>query len=132
MKYLTLMAVLWLGGCSTGDARHPGLDEGFKLAYATEQMIDGEKLTLSFTEINEDSRCPSDVQCVQAGQATITLRLTKDGAELATRTLTLPGAESATYMNYTVTLLELAPYPVSTHQTVASEYVATLVVAKQP
>jgi len=132
MKYLALMAVLLLGGCSTGESRHPGLDEGFKLAYATEQAISGEQLTLSFTEINEDSRCPSDVQCVQAGQAKITLRLAKDGGELATRTLTLPGAETATYMNYTVTFLDLAPYPVSTHQTTANEYVATLVVAKQP
>ncbi len=132
MKYLALAAVVLLSGCSSGESRHPQLDEGFKLAYATERTIDGEQLTLRFAAINEDSRCPSDVQCVQAGQATITLRLAKDGAELATRTLTLPGAEVATYMNYTVTLLELAPYPVSTHQATANEYVATLVVARQP
>ena len=132
MKYLALAAVVLLGGCSSGESRHPQLDEGFKLAYATARTIDGEQLTLRFAAINEDSRCPSDVQCVQAGQATITLRLAKDGAEVATRTLTLPGAEVATYLNYTVTLLELAPYPVSTHQATANEYVATLVVARQP
>ncbi len=132
MKHLIVIVSLLLIGCSSGASRNPGLDEGFKLAYASQQTIADEKLTLTFTEINEDSRCPSDVQCIQAGRATITLSLIRDGAAVATRTLTLPGAETATYLNYSITLLELAPYPVSTHQTTASEHVATLVVARQP
>ena len=127
MKRLLLaVSVLAVASCA-----EPGsLSQELKVAYGQEVAISEEALTVAFTEVNEESRCPSDVQCPWAGQATITLALSKGDSASQPHTVTIPGAETTTFMNYTITLLELAPYPSANQQPTLEEYEATLVVER--
>jgi hypothetical protein len=124
-RLLTAAAALTVAGCAD-----PGsFSQELKVAYGQQVAISGEALTIAFTEVNEDSRCPSGVQCGSAGQATITLVLSKGDSQSRTVT-TYPGPETTTYMNYTVTLLELAPNPPSLPYPAPEEYEATLVIER--
>jgi hypothetical protein len=96
--------------------------------------IGDEDLTVTFLEVTEDSRCPSDALCVRAGQATVLVRFEKDGQNLGEYSLSLgEGREdetAATVEGYTVKLVRLDPYPVSTSTIQPNEYVAYLAVSQ--
>jgi hypothetical protein len=90
-------------------------------------------LQLTFLDVTEDSRCPSDVVCIQAGQATITVEAEMDGRDLGTVSLTLgPGEGSAPEKldGYTLELTRLDPYPVTTMTIQPEDYVAYVTVAQ--
>ncbi len=132
MKALALLAISILVGCAGDDAGPPGLDQELTLAFSERVTIEAEALTLTFTEVNEDSRCPTGVQCVWAGQATITLAASNNPESVSNPLVfTIPGADTATYLSYTIQFLQLDPHPSVSHQPITSEYRATLVVTNQ-
>lgn len=47
----------------------------FDLAPGGIAKVDGTRLTISFTSIGDDSRCPTSVVCVWAGSASADLRI---------------------------------------------------------
>lgn len=85
------------------------------------------ELMITFDSVTADSRCPIDAICVSAGDATVHLTL-EQGASRGERDLhtSLLAASSATFLAYSVRLLELQPYPRSSSPTRQSDYVATL------
>jgi hypothetical protein len=108
------------------------LGKPFELKFGQKASINSEKIDITFTGLIEDSRCPSDVVCIQAGQATIEVSVMVNGTDAGRQNLTVGprGNESATFGQYLVRLEKLDPYPVSTKQTAQEDYVATLVVSK--
>jgi hypothetical protein len=137
MKTLvSLVAVGLLAGCSSDDmtGSQGSLDQPFRVGYAQHVTIQQEDLTLSFTQLNDDGRCPAGSVCIIAGSATITITVSKDGAVPETRKLTIGeggGSGSvAAYLDYTITLVKLEPYPVDNGPRNPNEYIATLVVTK--
>lgn len=80
-----------------------------------------ENTSVTFLKVNEDSRCPSDVTCIWAGQAKISLSITSNekttekelvfhGTQLGDEAQnTLFASETNTYIGY-----RLSPYPIST------------------
>ena len=58
------------------------LDEEFELAINQTGRIQSENLEVTFWDVTEDSRCPVDVNCIQAGQATIRVRVSRGGSDL--------------------------------------------------
>ena len=54
------------------------LDTQFQLQLNQTAVISSENLKIHFTNITEDSRCPSDAQCVWAGRATIAVTIFKN------------------------------------------------------
>jgi hypothetical protein len=130
MKALPILAMLLLVGCSTDHIGSGGLNQALKVGYGDAVGIRGEGLTIGFTAVNEDSRCWVDVLCDAAGQATITIIVAKEGSAFESRLLTIPFPDTAGYQNYTITLLQLVPRPISTHVPRPEEYVATLVVKR--
>lgn len=90
----------------------------------------GQKVTLNgvtgtVTEVLEDSRCPSDVQCIQAGTVRIKVNMTY-GALSQNATLTLN--QPLTMSGRSITLTDVKPYPVSGTPIASSDYVFTLLV----
>jgi hypothetical protein len=88
-------------------------------------------LTIVFSRVLEDSRCPANALCVWAGNARIELRLasvTQAPASVQLNTFLPPNA--AAYGSYRISLLALQPYPGSSPgQPVAPKtYTATLLV----
>ncbi len=107
----------------------------FKLSVNQTAYLAPADMIFHFVNVTEDSRCPSDVQCIWAGQVSILIEYSRasTGEELGSLALTLMGSSgkaSAVIEGYLVKLARVDPYPVSTMQVQPSEYVATLIVQK--
>ncbi len=95
--------------------------------------IGSDGLALTFLEVSEDSRCPSDVVCVWAGRATISISLRRDGLSLGDFSLTLGEGAAASAVEregYRLRLTALEPYPINTRLTSTEKYLAILTVSK--
>jgi hypothetical protein len=70
-----LLLVMCLGGPlaaqETEQPPQPALGQPFELAVGEMQTIAETGLQLTFTAVTEDSRCPSNVQCIWAGRVVI-------------------------------------------------------------
>jgi hypothetical protein len=106
------------------------LDQPFTLFLGQTVEISEAGLTITFVDVLEDSRCPGDVDCFWEGQATILLTIQKTDQPVGTLELTYRETheELATKKvnNYTITLVNIAPDPVSTVVIQPADYQATL------
>lgn len=126
----------------TSNFLHPGLSGGH--AYASNNMVElGQPFSLGlnqtghvqdldvwFTEVI-DSRCPSDVVCIWAGQVSILVHLQDSSGSLKQLNLALGSPEAPStrsFGNYSISLIDVQPYPISTEQTPQTDYVATLLI----
>lgn len=108
------------------------LDQEFELRNGRSVRVEGERLTVSFTRVAEDSRCPEGVQCVWAGNAKVVLRLSKARRRTSTVSLnTGVDPKQADYRGYEVRLVKLDPYPKEGKEIRRRDYVATLVVSRR-
>ena len=108
-------------------------DEEFELAINQTGRIESENLEIIFWDLTEDSRCPVDVNCIQAGQAAITVEVSQGGDDLGEmRISTDPESSSVTFGQYTLRLVRVEPEPVSTQTIDMSEYRVTLMVTVAP
>ena len=110
---------------------HPELNSPFKLGISDDAMIEnGPQIIILDIE---DSRCPSDVTCVWAGEAKVSVDIIKDNQDLGKFTLTSrAGAKdlsTQTIGGYSIQIVGVDPYPVSTKEISPSDYVVTLIVS---
>lgn len=115
-----------------GKTPRPGspavLDLPFQIKIGQTVQISSEGLAVTFLKVSEDSRCPVDVECVLAGQATIDLMAALHGSDLGGFSLTLGSDKHAgqnSISGYQITLSELEPIPDTRIQS-PPDYVATL------
>lgn len=85
-------------------------------------------LSIHFASVSSDSRCPTGVQCVWAGNAEIVLELSGDGNHAATLNTNPQFARSYQTSKYVVTLKELKPYPEAGQDIAMNDYIAVLTV----
>jgi hypothetical protein len=106
------------------------VDQAFALRYGgTANLTDG-SLSVRFDAVGEDSRCPTDVQCVWAGNGRISLAVQGAGASRNVSLNTTLDPHSADVAGYRITLDSLAPAPVSTRTIEAKDYTAYLVISR--
>ena len=85
-------------------------------------------LSLTVQEVVEDSRCPTDVQCIQAGTVRVKVLLASGlGEGSITMTLNTPITTEAEE----ITLMSVAPTKLSTHQITPTEYTFTFKIVKR-
>ena len=123
------IVLLLVAGCSspTQPDRVPK-DEPFDLRIG-ETALTTDEVRIRFDAVRSDSRCPMDALCVRAGEAVIALTLSRTGEVPEGRELdTTPARSSTTFLNFSITLSQLQPYPRSDRQIRPEDYVATLVV----
>jgi hypothetical protein len=130
------------------------IGQPFDLRVGRTAVVEGDVL-VSFTDVFEDSRCPVDVVCVTAGEATVRVVVfnraasvppfvslsarivingqpqlgcisTPGGTDCVLRTSSGKGV--ARTAEYTVTLIQLAPSPTSTAPVPPADYVGTFIV----
>jgi hypothetical protein len=106
------------------------LDERFRLHIDEGAFLPSENLRIYVRNVTEDSRCPSDITCVWAGQARVELVILKNSEVIAKHAALVDG-EDLILQNYRLRVETLEPYPISTKRILPSEYVATVVVQKQ-
>jgi hypothetical protein len=119
------------------DVPESNLNEAFTLAGGQEGLIPSEKLRLRFTEVLEDSRCPTQVECFWTGQARIAITVHPEGSGSTTvefNTNPAPGqtVKLADVGQYSIELQSLDPYPQTPDDPIAfDDYRATLMVHKR-
>lgn len=116
------------GGCDDQPAG-PKAGESFVLAPGQRVTLDAVASSVRFLAVSDDSRCPSQVQCVWAGDGAIVLEIAPadgDAAEDTLHTNPESGPRSAVLGRYELTLLELDPYPETPGEIAPADYRATL------
>ncbi len=96
------------------------LGETFQIANGSYVNIGSESLKIEIQAITEDSRCPLNTQCFQAGKAKLELMIIKELDMVSTVNLTAKGGcqkmdgscgNSHIAQGYKFTLMALTPYP---------------------
>ena len=128
---IVVVSTYW-NGFSSKSLVHARIDGPFQLRVNQTASIDSLNLSIGFVAVREDSRCPSDVVCVWEGQTTISVSVQSANLTPSNFNLTSRGGESnlsvRDFRDFSIRLLEIAPYPKSTEHIGTSDYVATLVV----
>lgn len=104
----------------------PGLVE-VTLPYGEQIQIAGTVLDLILTDVPEDSRCPTDVTCVWAGNAVVEVGIRAGmGPTFLLRLNTTLEPRSAEWNDIRVTLLDLTPLPMSGGTIIPTDYSARI------
>jgi hypothetical protein len=90
-----------------------------RIAVSLNTPLVSNNVMISVAKVIEDSRCPSDVQCIQAG--TVRLLLNTDTAA-GTSTIEMVLGETRTAGDFTFSLDDVKPYPVSTKKISPADY----------
>jgi hypothetical protein len=111
----------------------PGTDatQQIEIPLGETRLLDEDRLAINFARVLDDSRCPTGVQCITAGNALVGLILHERGE--ATRMVQLnTHAEPRTvsHEGYVVTVVDLQPYPRSGVTTPPESYVVRLHVVR--
>jgi hypothetical protein len=88
---------------------HAALDVPFTLDAGQSAVLDDEDLSVTFVGVLEDSRCPIDATCIQAGDATMSVRAVLQGQAPMTLDLTLFGGREAVYEGFGFHAQQLLP-----------------------
>jgi hypothetical protein len=93
------------------DGAAPRLGEPFQLGVGESATIEAEGLRIEFLEIVEESRCPLDVTCIQAGRAMVRVAVGDEQAVATLEARGMPYLPGETVGAYAVALIALDPYP---------------------
>ena len=105
------------------------IGEQFVLAPGESASIAGTRVRLRFERVANDSRCPIDAICVQAGDAVVVIELTDDnGSSRYELTINAVGRKAVSRGNLRIEAVELQPYPISSRPTDPAAYRATFTV----
>ena len=120
-------AVTWTQPAPTLSAPAEVADgEVVTLAVGSSLRLQDSPLVVTFRGVSADNRCPVDVVCIVAGEATAEFMATIDG-EAQAFSLTLPGVEdAATVGAFMVRGVRVTPEPVSTAPIAPGDYRVTL------
>ncbi len=108
------------------------LDSEFQLGVGQMGFVESENIEITFLEVTSDSRCPSGIPCIWAGEVEVLVNIWKDGQNLGDSALVGPAVNDdravKTFDGYSVKLLKVDPHPTSTQMIGPSDYIITLVV----
>ena len=102
-----------------------------ELSVGETVAIDGMNLTLTFTAVPRDSRCPRDVNCIVAGEATVVLEATHNGHKTELTFKVPPGNQAEqTLDNISIKIIQLEPETDSTKKINPTDYTATITITQ--
>lgn len=134
MKYhhalVPLLLAVALVACKSGGApasHTANLDQEIQLAPKQQAVFDRHGLTVEFVRVVEDSRCPTDVTCVWAGEVKVQLSTRIDAAAAEQHEIT--AGQPATVGEFQLFVVNVQPERISTREISADEYRLTLKVA---
>lgn len=111
-------------------------DQEFELGLGDTALLADTDIEITFSVVTGDSRCPSDVVCITAGQATILLLIRYPVLNSNNIAASIPGLIPTPYRDNEklpidgarIKLLRLSPYPDTTKPHGLGEYRALFVV----
>ena len=138
--FAAIAVAVALVGCQQGHQARAdtvvALDRPFVLAGGQQATLAGTPVRVRFTGVPEDSRCPTQVECVWTGRALVTVVVDDGGGEPAVLefdTNPAPGLNRQTVAaaGYQLTLQALDPYPETPDPPIAfADYRVTLVLTR--
>ena len=124
----SLMAVMIFGGSAIAAKAR---SESVRVQINKEKKLPKAKLTIRFLELVEDSRCPTGVQCIWAGNGKIKVSVKRGTAAAKVFEMDTNGAHNTiTHGGYKITLKGLTPHPAENVRIDRNGYVATFDVGK--
>lgn len=125
--FIFLLLVVF-AGCNSS-LTHEANDYGdeLTLAIGEKTSIGRDKISVEFVDVLEDSRCPSNVMCVWAGNGKVQIRFAKDTVQL--NTYLEPHEVILDDVN--IELLSLEPYPEQPRQFEKEDYKIRLLITKK-
>jgi hypothetical protein len=122
-RYLVSMVfAVALAACGR-DGSAATLNVPIQLAPGQSALFDAENLEVKFVGIDSDSRCPSDVACVWAGEVVVRLTVRKDGR---TKELAIKSNASLPVEGWVVAVLDVLPPRSSSQRIAPADYRVTL------
>lgn len=104
-------------GCKTEEVPPTDGAEGIIINIEQVKTIGDSGLKIHFISVEEDSRCPKDAICFWEGQVLVKIGVSLSGLDLGSHIIGLSSRpevqKSVTLEDYTIELLEVNPYPVS-------------------
>jgi hypothetical protein len=130
---VALLAFL-VTGCGSNQI-NTKLGKEFSLHTGQIAYISSENLSINFKEVSGDSRCPTGVTCIWAGQVSCNLeiKLTRDHTQKSQLVIIQSGASDSSkqvFENYMFSY-SVDPYPVAGKPILQKEYVLHLTVTNQ-
>jgi hypothetical protein len=122
--FLSLFLVFCFGAFQVAQAASA---QPVNLRVGDQKNVFGRDLTVQFVSVLDDSRCPRDVRCVSAGNATIRIKVRRAFGPWQTFDIKLNGNNSTvSFRNYRIDFTSLTPYPRSNIRINRNGYRATL------
>jgi hypothetical protein len=121
---LSIFVLFLFGSFSTVSAKQ------IQVQINSETRING--LRITFIDMLEDSRCPSDTQCIWAGNAKIKIGISNAGRlakQFELNSSLKP--QSVIFSGYEIKLIKLTPVPRSNIRIRKDGYIATLSVVRK-
>ena len=112
---LFMASIALLTACSRATSAPADVKVGqsIQLAEGQSAMVSNTSVVVQFVSAN-DSRCPSDVVCVSAGEAVISLSLAGAAASRTDTVRLVKQPRAVTYGGFVFEATDLQPYPKST------------------
>lgn len=128
--FLVSVVIASLSGCNS--TIKASLDTEFTLSIGQSAIISNESIEIEFADITGDSRCPSDVTCIWAGEVSCEVNISQSG-EQNRIILTQPGLTDTSseyiYQGYAIDF-KVSPYPESGTTIEKGDYRLTLIISK--
>ncbi len=106
----------------------------FQLAINQTAVLTPNNIRIQFLDVSEDSRCPSLVACIYAGQVTVSFRISDSSSVPLIMNLTLgpliSESSAREFGSISIRLLQVEPYPTGDQEIPKSDYRATVLVSK--
>lgn len=108
---------------------YDGYDYGdeFELSLGEKVTVGRDNASVEFIDVLEDSRCPSNVTCVWAGNGKVQLRFDNKDIQLNTYL----DLQEVSLEDVNIQLLSLDPYPEYPHQFEKEDYKIRLLITKK-
>ena len=121
------LCLLAVTGCFDERPTAPGpVDQTIVLAPGQSAVVPGTSITLTFSGVTGDSRCPADALCIQGGSATVRVDAAARSGGRQIVTFETGNLQPASYGGFRMELTQLAPYPFSAGPIKHDDYRATL------
>lgn len=130
MKFTIYFALLMAFVFGTIQSVEAQTEQQKKIKIYKKQKFSQSQLTVKFVSLIEDSRCPIDVQCVQAGNARIKVEISNGRGKETFEINTTMGPKGASFGGYAINLIELTPIPKSNIKINQNSYKATFTISR--
>ena len=128
---MSLLVVTSLACAGVAPSAVQSIGQEFTIAAGKSASIQEANLVVRFDRVSNDSRCPSDAQCISAGDATVHISVAVGSGSAQAFELHTDGTRDIALGRYRLTLVELKPLPTSARPVRASEYLIVLRISQQ-